>query len=212
MCHRLLISGVRNHRRAVSLRVRRSGDRRRAASRVGFRTWGPPPGPPQRRGGKGKWIFGGIALLAVIAVTVVITVLVVGKDSGGESPTPTNGNSSDIASANDKGPVGIITEDPTCDAWGRVAREYSSATKAVNWGNRDQSIPASAWTPDQRAMYEAAGKAMTSAADETIKLVKSTPSSRHARTLRTIYRLWTMHLLTPIPTYTAQDRQLGCGN
>jgi len=50
--------------------------------------WGPPPGPPQRRGGKGKWIFGGIALLAVIAVTVVITVLVVGKNSGGESPTP----------------------------------------------------------------------------------------------------------------------------
>ncbi len=77
--------------------------------------WGPPPGPPPR-GGKGKWIFGGIALLAVIAVTVVITVLVVGKDSGGgESPTPTNGNGSDFASANDKGPVGIITEDPTCD-------------------------------------------------------------------------------------------------
>ena len=49
----------------------------------GIPQWGPPPGPPQRRGGKGKWIFGGIALLAVIAVTVVITVLVVGKDSGG---------------------------------------------------------------------------------------------------------------------------------
>src|SRR5262245_29569327 len=69
--------------------------------------WGPPPGPPPR-GGKGKWIFGGIGLLAVIAVTAVITVLMVGKDSGGESPMPTNGNGSDIASANDKGPVGII--------------------------------------------------------------------------------------------------------
>src|SRR5947208_2264983 len=73
--------------------------------------WGPPPqpwGPPQSRGGKGKWIFGGIALLAVIAVTVVITVMVVGKGSGGgESPTPTNGNDAEFASANDKGPVGI---------------------------------------------------------------------------------------------------------
>ena len=67
--------------------------------------WGPPPGPPPRGGGKGKWILAGIAVLAVIAVTVVITVLVVGKDSGGaESPTPTNGNDSDFASANDKGP------------------------------------------------------------------------------------------------------------
>ena len=84
----------------------------------GPQPWGSPPGPPQPRGGKGKWIFAGIALLAVIAVTVVITVLVVGKDSGGGSPTPTNGNGSDIASANDKGPVAIITDDPTCDAWG----------------------------------------------------------------------------------------------
>src|ERR1700755_2402870 len=76
--------------------------------------WGPPPG----RGGKGKWIFGGVAVLAVIAVTVVITVLVVGKNSG-NSPTPTSTATSappsDIASANDKGPVAIITEDPTCE-------------------------------------------------------------------------------------------------
>src|SRR3954447_15509623 len=93
---------------------------------AGAPQWGEPPGPPPSGGGKGKWIFGGIALLAVIAVTVVITVLVVGKDSGGGSPTPTNGNGSEFASANDKGPVGIIIEDPTCSAWGRVAREFSA--------------------------------------------------------------------------------------
>ena len=110
--------------------------------------WGPPPGPPPSRGGKGKWIFGGIALLAVIAVTVVITVLVVGKNSGGgESPTPTNGNGSDFASANDKGPVGIITEDPTCDAWGRIAREYSSQSESVKWGDRDQTDPSRCLDP-----------------------------------------------------------------
>src|SRR5258707_1219888 len=78
--------------------------------------WGPPPGPPPRRGSKGKWILAGIAVLAVIAVTVVITVLVVGKDSGGgESPMPTNGNGSEFASANDKGPANVITDDPTCN-------------------------------------------------------------------------------------------------
>ncbi len=186
---------------------------------AGAPQWGPPTGgqpggvpqqpwgPPPRRGGKGKWIFGGIALLAVIAVTVVITVLVVGNNSGGESPTRGTGNGSDIASANDKGPANVITEDPTCDAWGRVAREYSSATKAVNWGNRDQSIPASAWTPDQRAMYEAAGKAMTSAADETIKLVKSTPY----RVMRELYEQFIAYgrsFADTVPTYTAQDDSL----
>src|SRR6476469_1627926 len=79
---------------------------------AGAPQWGPPTGgqpggvpqqpwgPPPRRGGKGKWIFGGIAL---IAVTVVITVLVVGNNSGGESPTRGTGNGSDIASANGKG-------------------------------------------------------------------------------------------------------------
>ena len=45
------------------------------------RGWGAPSGPSPGRGDKGKWIFAGIALLAVIAVTVVITVLVAGKDS-----------------------------------------------------------------------------------------------------------------------------------
>src|SRR6476646_3726159 len=137
--------------------------------------WGSPPGPPQRRGGKGKWIFGGIALLAVIAVTVVITVLVVGKDSGGGSPTPTNGNESDFASANDKGPVGIITEDPTCAAFNRIANAFTAAETKAGWPNRDSSIPATAWTADQRSMYEAVSSAMRNAADQTVNLVKVTP-------------------------------------
>ena len=102
----------------------------------GVPPWGPqqPWGPPPRRGGKGKWIFAGIAVLAVIAVTVVITVLVVGKNSGGESPTPTNGNGSDIASANDKGPVGIITEDPTCDCVEPHCPRILSASEDRQWG------------------------------------------------------------------------------
>ena len=110
--------------------------------------WGPPPGPPPSGGGKGKWIFGGIALLAVIAMTVVITVLVVGKNSGGgESPTPTKGNGSDFASANDKGPVGIITEDPTCAGWNRIADGLSAKERTAGWADRDKSIPATSWTP-----------------------------------------------------------------
>src|SRR4051794_13454949 len=146
--------------------------------------WGPPPGPPPSGGGKGKWIFGGIALLAVIAVTVVITVLVVGKNSGGgESPTPTNGNGSDFASANDKGPANIIDGDPTCDSWSRVGTALTAAEEKVAWASRDRSIPASAWTPEQRNMYESVGKAMNDAADQTVGLVKLTPH----RVMRELY-------------------------
>jgi hypothetical protein len=119
----------------------------------------------------------------VIAVTVVITLLVVGKDSGGGSPTPTNGNSSDFASANDKGPVGIITEEPTCSAWNRIADEFEAVEARSQWRRRDSSIPATAWTPDQRSMYESVGKAMNNAADQAVNLVKATPH----RVVRELY-------------------------
>src|SRR6478609_6277282 len=162
---------------------------------AGAPQWGPPTGgqpggapqqpwgPPPRRGGKGKWIFGGIALLAVIAVTVVITVLVVGKNSGGESPTPRTGNGSDIASANDKGPVAIITDDPTCSGWNRIADGLSAQERNLNWANRDKSIPATSWTPQQRTTYESVAKAMRTAADQSVQLANATPH----RVMRELY-------------------------
>ena len=169
--------------------------------------WGPPPGPPQRRGGKGKWIFGGIALLAVIAVTVVITVLVVGKDSGGGSPTPTNGNGSDFASANDKGPVGIITEDPTCSEWNRAANGLYSPEQDVNWGDRDPNVPASGWTPEQRSMYESVAKAMRSVADQSVELARKTPH----RVMRELYEQFTAYaraFADAVPTYKSDNGPL----
>jgi hypothetical protein len=150
----------------------------------------------------------GIAVLAVIAVTVVITVLVVGKDSGGgESPTPTKGSDSEFASANDKGPVGIITEDPTCDAWGRVAREYSAQAESVKWADRDQTISANAWTPEQRTMYQTVGKAVSDAADQSENLVKLTPH----RAMRELYQQFIAYgraFTNTIPSYAASDRYL----
>jgi len=170
--------------------------------------WGPPAGPPPGGGGKGKWILAGIAVLAVIAVTVVITVLVIGKDSGGgESPTPTNGNGSDFASANDKGPVGIITEDPTCAAWSKVAEQYVSAETTGRWRDRDATVPATAWTSDQRSMYESVGKAMDDAATQTVDLVKVTPH----RVVRELYEQFIAYARLfnqSVPKYKPEDNYL----
>ena len=107
----------------------------------------------------------------------------------------------------DKGSVGIIAEDPTCEAWGRVAREYSAQAQAVNWSGRDQSVPASAWTPEQRTTYETVGKGMTSAADQTVNLVKLTPH----RVMRELYEQFIAYaraFTDRIPTYTANDGYL----
>lgn len=70
------------------------------------------PGPP-KKSGVGKWIVGAVALVAVIVVTVVITVsFMKSSDAGNSSGATKTAAPSDVASANDTGPVGIITEDP----------------------------------------------------------------------------------------------------
>jgi hypothetical protein len=147
--------------------------------------------------------LGGLAVLVTVALAVVITVLVVRPSGGGPTPTTTNGHS-DFASANDTGPVNIIAEDPTCAAWGRVGREYASQLTAVNWGDRDESIPASAWAAKQRAMYEAVGKAMSNTADQTVNLAKQTPH----RVMRELYQQFNAYaraFVEKIPSYVAAD-------
>ncbi|WP_231737556.1 hypothetical protein [Mycobacterium sp. IS-1742] len=147
-------------------------------------------------------------MLLVVALAVTLTILVTRDGSGGSSPTPPgDGQASEFASANDTGPVNIITEDPTCDAWGKVAREFVDKTKAVGWEKRDPQLPASAWTSDQRSMYEAVGDAMSRAADQAANLARSTPH----RVMRELYQQFIAYsaaFVSTIPEYDEPDRHL----
>jgi hypothetical protein len=145
----------------------------------------------------------------VIAVTVVITVLVVGKDSGDGSPTPspTNGGGSDFASANDNGPVAIITEDPTCAGWNRTLDGLAAEEQKVAWGSREKSISVSAWTPELRTTYETVGRAMSKAADQTAGLAKATPH-RVVRELYAQFGAYARAFNEKLPGYTADDTYL----
>ncbi|WP_235625418.1 hypothetical protein [Mycolicibacterium neworleansense] len=140
---------------------------------------------------------------------MVITVLVVRPDGGGNGPSNASGTGSDseFASANDTGPVGIITEDPTCDAWNTIVGEYSDAVNAVKWDERDPKVPANSWTPEQRAMYETAGKAMSRAVDQSSNFVKKTPH-RVMRILYEQYIAYTRAFMERIPSYVAEDDAL----
>src|SRR5690349_16826449 len=95
--------------------------------------WPPPPpnwNPqqqerPPRGGNRLKWLLGGLGVLAVVVFTVVATLFVTKGDSRPltrETSTPTSSSviAADFASANDRGPANIITEDPTCAAWGPI--------------------------------------------------------------------------------------------
>jgi hypothetical protein len=142
--------------------------------------WSPGP-PPKKRGNGWKWAVGAVSLLAVVGVTAAVTISVVRDDDGGD-PTSSQGDTFGLASAEDRGPANIITEDPSCAPW-RPINETFVEIQDKGWNKRNPAIPATAWTPEQRAQYEEVGRAARNAADQTVPLAKLTPH----RVMREIY-------------------------
>lgn len=165
--------------------------------------WVPGPTPPSG-GGKTRWMFLGLAVLSVIVLTAVLTVVAVRPDhnDGGNGARGISG--SDMASANDTGPITIITDDPTCGAWSKAVNEYHQVASSVKFDDRDENIPASSWTADQRKQYETIEKALTHQVDQAGKLVSKTPH----RAVRVAYQQFIAYaqaFIESIPTYVADD-------
>ena len=138
---------------------------------------------PQRRSRNLKLALVAVTVLAVVA-TVAAVVLLFGGDNGKDTAggnKPAAGPAAD-ASVNDTGPVAVITEDPSCTAWTSINNALATNGAGI-WNDRDRSIPASQWTPKQKAQYMAAGQSMRGAAAQTIGLVKITPH----RVMRELY-------------------------
>jgi hypothetical protein len=150
-------------------------------------------------------------LLVVIAVTVGGTILFIrdGSDRNmpivAADPNPSS-SPSDFASANDKGPVKIITEDPTCAPW--VGINNALAGRQNNgWRNRDPSSPAVTWRSEVRQMFTDVGEAFDEAADQTVPLVKMTPH----RVMRELYEQFIAYSRAysdSLPLYTEPDNHL----
>ncbi len=146
-----------------------------------------------------------LAFLAVIAVSVAATVWFTHRGSGNQAAVSSPVSSGGVASAGDTGPVGIITEDPTCDRWQTLAGERS--TKLEEWGKREPAIPAAAWTPDQRRVYESTARVLLAASDQTVPLARDTPH----RVMRELYEqqiAYSRAYAERIPTYTPADNYL----
>lgn len=167
----------------------------------------PSPTPARQKKGPLKWILGATALIAVIAVTAVVAVSCAGGNgtNNGGGGTPASGSKSDIASANDTGPVSVITEDPSCAPWGPIATTVANAEKN-GWTELDHSIPATAWTPEMRSQYRAVGEALKSAANETVPLAKLT-THRVMRELYLQYIAYVRYYSDRIPEYVASDNE-----
>ncbi|WP_131828847.1 hypothetical protein [Mycolicibacterium conceptionense] len=145
----------------------------------------------------------GLALVAIIAVSIVGTVLVLRPDSGGGNGQKNTANSdSEFASANDTGPANIITEDPTCEAWGKISDGLEAAVPG--WNEQNYSIPAKDWTPEQRTIFEKKGAALTDAIPNVTNLAKQTPH-RVMRELYSQYVAYARAVIDVIPNYSSDD-------
>ncbi|MCV7258839.1 hypothetical protein [Mycobacterium shimoidei] len=154
-----------------------------------------------------KWALLGVTLIAVIAITVAATLYFTRGDSGSGSQAPPSPSAAGIASASDKGPVAIITDDSSCAPWTPIQNTIAAAESNGGWDQRDYKIPASAWTPELRAQYESVAKAMRNAADQTVAVARLTPH----RVMRELYEqsiaYWRAYA-DRIPNYTASDDEL----
>lgn len=166
----------------------------------------PPAGPPKKSSGL-KWVLAGVALIAVIAVAVAITAVVLRSDSdSGSGGKGGSSSTSGIASADDTGPVGIITAEPTCTLFGQINNALV-AQEQNGWIDRDPSVPASALSPEQRRTYEAVGAAIRDATDQFVTLARQTPH----RVTRELYEqsiAYGRAYVDSIPHLTANDDQL----
>lgn len=161
----------------------------------------PVAAAPGKRSGRRRPALIGIALLAIIAVAVTTTILVLHHRGNDNTAAVT----SDIASANDTGPVTIITEDPTCTEYTRIVS--SQVSQYGDWANRDISIPASAWTPQQRGAYDSAAAMLRSEANQLVPLARQTPH----RVMRELYELiiaYNRAYADAIPTYVPANNAL----
>lgn len=162
--------------------------------------WGPPA--PTRNNGP-KFLLIAVAVLLVIAISVGATLLF--TRHSGDTPTVANALTGDFASANDTGPVSILTEDPTCEP-SRPITDALAQKQRKGWDRRDPLIPASEWTPEEQAMYSEIADAMLSTAEQAEILARQTPH----RVMRELYEqsifFWRSYAQS-IPTYTADDNK-----
>ncbi|MBU8818859.1 hypothetical protein [Mycolicibacterium goodii] len=152
-----------------------------------------------------------MVLLVVIGVTAALTLSIANKDSGdsGSSqsasrlPSVSGTASADVASANDTGPVSVITEDPSCAAQQPILDTYARASQN-GWQDRDPNIPRSDWTSEVRAQYDEASQAMKNAADQLVPVAKLTPH----RVMRELYEQFIAYArayVSAVPNYAPID-------
>lgn len=178
--------------------------------------WPPQPPPPlpdfaPDKKNTVKWLLIAVAVLLVIGVGVGATLLFTRDGGGGGSTTSSSAAPSDVASADDTGPVAIISEEPTCEAFIDIYNALANV-QSQGWNQERRTLgSATDWTPDQRSHVEAVVTALRNAADQIVGLAKRTPH----RVIRELYEQFIAYgraYADSVPNYTAGDGYLAGTN
>lgn len=165
---------------------------------------GGPSGP--KRDNSLKWALGLVTFLAVVATAAAAAVVFGGNPDAAEHAKTEPSWSAEIASSGDNGPAGVIIDDPTCRSWTPINDTLAAAGEG-KWNDRDRSVPAEAWTPEQQQMHMGAAAVLRSAAAQTVGLAKLTPH----RVMRELYEQFIAYgraYAERVPKYTPADDNL----
>jgi hypothetical protein len=99
----------------------------------------------------------------------------------------------------------LTSADPTCSEWERITTQFDTDVK--DWEAIDSAIPASDWTPEQRATIDAVVPVMTDYADKISELgnKSSNPVLQDLAQLSAQYR---RAYAKSLPTYRPADSYL----
>jgi hypothetical protein len=170
-----------------------------------------PARRPRQEQHRVKWLLIAVAVLLVVGVTIGATLLFSRGNGGGTSTTSSSAPPSDVASANDRGAVAIITQEPTCQTFLGINDGLANVQKRGWAAERATLGPAAEWTPDQRSQVQVVTTAMRNAAEQSVALAKQTPH----RVIRQLYEQFIAYgraYADSLPTYTPTNNGLASAN
>jgi len=167
--------------------------------------WPPQPPPPlpdfaPDKKNTVKWLLIVVAVLLVIGLSIGATLFFTRDSGGGGGTTSSSAAPSDIGSADDTGPVAIITQEPTCQTFLGINGGLADVQKRGWAAQRETLGPAAEWTPDQRSQVQAVATALRNAAEQSVALAKQTPH----RVIRELYEQFIAYsraYADSVPTY-----------
>lgn len=169
---------------------------------TGWPTPTPQPGDSRRL----RVAVGSTAAIALVIGGVAGAVIVAKVNGSNNSSAPATAVTAPPSPAEVK-PTIPATPDPVCAEWAPIADAY--AAKLKDWGSRsgDPTLPATTWTPEQRALNMASIPIMRDQVDDLNRLAAKAKDPFLASLLRA-QAMYEEAFIPRLPNYEPSDRPL----